>query len=344
MIDTSNWKEFILGDLFALVNSKAYHTKDITETSSEDGLLYVTRSKFNNGIKCRVESKTEYIVNPSGTISFGAENADFFYQTEKYITGNKMYYIDTRNISEKAALFFKGVLEATFTKNFSFSDGMVPDRIRGEIVKLPVTPTGEPDWEYMESYMKNIMEESEERIENLRKADNRKHLIDTSNWKEFVLGDLFALVNSKAYHTKDITETSSEDGLLYVTRSKFNNGIKCCVESNEKYIVNPSGTISFGAENADFFYQTEKYITGNKMYYIDTQYISEMAALFFKGVLEATFTKNFSFSDGMVPDRIRGEIVKLPATPTGEPDWEYMEEYMKNVEEDVKEKVNMLSI
>lgn len=78
MIDKSNWKNYTLGNLFELVNSKAYHNKDIVEVGDENGLLYVTRSKFNNGIKCKVEKRSEYIINPAGTISFGAENADFF--------------------------------------------------------------------------------------------------------------------------------------------------------------------------------------------------------------------------------------------------------------------------
>lgn len=61
-IDTSEWKEFKLGyimvgnkkqghGLFEIVNSVAYHGKDVTETDSDDGINYITRSKFNNGLK-----------------------------------------------------------------------------------------------------------------------------------------------------------------------------------------------------------------------------------------------------------------------------------------------------
>ena len=58
-IDTSEWKEFKLGyimvgnkkqghGLFEIVNSVAYHGKDVTETDSDDGINYITRSKFNS--------------------------------------------------------------------------------------------------------------------------------------------------------------------------------------------------------------------------------------------------------------------------------------------------------
>lgn len=166
-IDTSEWKEFKLGyimvgnkkqghGLFEIVNSVAYHGKDVTETDSDDGINYITRSKFNNGLKARVVRLDKFKVNPAGTISFGAENADFFYQTEPYITGNKMYYIDTTALSERACRFLKSIMEATFTANYSFSDGMIPARIYDECIKLPSTPDGAPDWAYMESYMANI--------------------------------------------------------------------------------------------------------------------------------------------------------------------------------------------
>lgn len=124
-IDTSEWKEFKLGyimvgnkkqghGLFEIVNSVAYHGKDVTETDSDDGINYITRSKFNNGLKAKVVRLDKFKVNPAGTISFGAENADFFYQTEPYITGNKMYYIDTAALSERTCRFLKSILEATF--------------------------------------------------------------------------------------------------------------------------------------------------------------------------------------------------------------------------------------
>lgn len=53
-------------------------------------VAYIVRSKFNNGIKCYVE-KNNIEINPSGVITFGAENATFFtksnrlYREEIYI-------------------------------------------------------------------------------------------------------------------------------------------------------------------------------------------------------------------------------------------------------------------
>lgn len=60
---------------------------------------YVVRSKFNNGIKYLVD-KPSGPTNPPKVISFGAENATFFYRDEEWISVRYMYYIDTNKIKQ----------------------------------------------------------------------------------------------------------------------------------------------------------------------------------------------------------------------------------------------------
>ena len=99
-IDTSGWKEFKLGyimvgnkkqghGLFEIVNSVAYHGKDVTETDSDDGINYITRSKFNNGLKARLVCLDKFKVNPAGTILSAQKMQIFSTKLEPYITGNK---------------------------------------------------------------------------------------------------------------------------------------------------------------------------------------------------------------------------------------------------------------
>ena len=47
--------------------------------------------------------------------------------------------------------------------------------------------------------MKTVMEESEKSLENLKKADDTKHLIDVSGWGEFRVGDLFEKLDLKCH-------------------------------------------------------------------------------------------------------------------------------------------------
>ena len=174
-IDVSRWGKFKVGKiyksdkwigngLFKIINSTPYHEKDVTETKDDDGINYVVRSKYNNGVKYKVEKNNDFKINPAKTISFGAENRDFFYQIEEYVTGNKMYYIDTSEIDEYACLFFINVLQKTFNERYSFSDGMIPSQIYDKEIQLPIDERGNPDWNYMSQFMRKIEKIAKTRI------------------------------------------------------------------------------------------------------------------------------------------------------------------------------------
>ncbi len=336
-LDVTHWREYQLEDLFQFVNSKAYHKKDIVQTDGS-GLNYITRSKFNNGLNCKVIDNQNYEKNPAGTISFGAENANFFYQEEEYITGNKMYYIASQSLSKNTNLFLKTILESKFTNNFSFSDGMIPDRIKKEKILLPSIKNEDssysPDWEYMDNYIEKLQSDIQEKIRKLSSLSVSKHKLHTDKWKTFKIGDLFPkIIQPKVYHSKELKEETT--GIPYVVRSKYNNGIKFYVHQESGMQLNPAGTISFGAENATFFYQPKAYVSGRDIYYIDTTYLSQKVCLFITSCLQ-TITNKYSYNYGMFPELVKNETIKLPVDNKGNPDWKYMEKYIEKVEFKVK--------
>ncbi len=151
-----NWKEFYLSELnFQIINSKAYHKTNLTETHK--GLAYITRTNFNNGYDCSVKNTNNLKINPSNTIVFGAENATFFYQPFQYITGNKMYYISHPKFNKFNCLFLVTVLNKSIQKcGFGFGQGLTATRLKNRAIYLPITPDFQPDYTYMENYMKYL--------------------------------------------------------------------------------------------------------------------------------------------------------------------------------------------
>lgn len=89
-IDVSQWKEFVVGELFPdMVKPSVLHMRQVVK--ADDGIPYVVRTKFNNGIKCRVRPVDEVEPSPAGVITWGAENATFFYQKESFLSGRDIY-------------------------------------------------------------------------------------------------------------------------------------------------------------------------------------------------------------------------------------------------------------
>lgn len=90
-IDTSEWQEFQIGELFQIRKPPVLHNRQVIE--NENGIPYIVRTKFGNGIKCRVQRNNEMSPSPAGVISFGAENATFFYQQEEFVSGRDIVVI-----------------------------------------------------------------------------------------------------------------------------------------------------------------------------------------------------------------------------------------------------------
>lgn len=164
-IDTSDWKEFEIGKLFPrIVKPPVLHNRQVIEDAN--GIPYVVRTKFDNGIKCRVQRNDEMKPSPAGVISFGAENATFFYQPEEFVSGRDIYYIDTQELSDGACMFLTACLQP-IARKYSYNYGLFPELLKSEQIKLPVDFHGCPDWAYMDSFMAEVMKESGACLENL---------------------------------------------------------------------------------------------------------------------------------------------------------------------------------
>lgn len=346
-IDIKEWKEYVLENLFDFVNSKAYHSKDVTEIQDKNsGINYVTRSKFNNGLKCRVVKRDDYVINPEGTISFGAENADFFYQPEEYITGNKMYYIDTRNISEKAGLFLKSILENAFTKNFSFTDGMVPDRIKKEKIKLPskLNKKGEyePDWLYMENYIANTMKLSRKNIDKLQNIIENKQYVHTEQWLNFNCSDIFTAKNTGNILARDVEDGSGNTP--YVTASGTNNGVFAYIDAS-KYDIIEGHCILIGGKTFTVTYQADDFVSNdshNFVIRVKGYDVSALSYIYLVTLIRSYFGQKYTWNDAVTKAKFLSDSIPLPANSKGEPDWKYMENYIAKVEKTAKNRLHYL--
>lgn len=336
-VNIKKWGKYKVGDLFNLINSKAYHLNDIKEANF--GLNYITRSKFNNGLKSYVIKKDGYQVNPAGTISFGAENANFFYQENEYITGNKMYYIDTRKLSKYSALFLRCVLEKTFTNDFSFSDGMIPDKIKNEYIYLPKNNQQQPDWAYMESYMKSIMLESEKKLENLQNVNSNNNKVESAKWKDFIFGKIFQMQKQKEISPIYAYNKNMQQEIKYpfYGQSSENNGIISYISLEDRTLLNNKENnpiIMIHSNNHLSFYVNSPFYLkdGHGATSLFTnKNLNEYNVFFIISVLNKTMADKFDYSLKATKEKLNSLKIKLPVDGEGEPDWEYMENYMKNI-------------
>lgn len=345
MIDTSNWKEFRVGDLFKQERGKEKAPKQ----NSDGNCPLIQETNTNNGFDRMVVPTTIFRGNAI-TISINYAS-NVFYQAEDFCASVNIAIIRNDNLNKYNGYFIATVLSALHRK-YDYQNKISKELIDAELVKLPVTPTGEPDWDYMESYMKNIMEKSEKNIENLRKANGHSNPIDVREWGEFRIGDLLEM--QKQIELNPIDAYSNNDAhnirkYPFYGQSSENNGIIDYYYLGEDLLNNKKAKSSIMIHS-----------NTHLAYYVDTPFylkdghgattifqnesMTLYSAFFIISVLNKTMNTKFDYDVKATKEKLNALVIKLPITSTGEPDWDYMEEYMKNIEEDVKEKVNMLSV
>lgn len=165
-IDTSTWKEFKIGDLFNVSRPVAR-----SQAHYEDGdVPFVASGNYNNGVVKWCEPKEGENLDPKGCISVSPLDGSAFYQPVDFLgrggAGSAILLLHNEHLSEMNGLFIATVLRAALTK-FSYNDQINSQTILVQTVKLPALSGGDPDWEYMDAYMHEVMEEASDNMEKL---------------------------------------------------------------------------------------------------------------------------------------------------------------------------------
>lgn len=340
-IDTNQWKEFVIKDIFTLKRPAAR-----SQANYNDGSVpFVASGNFNNGILKYLEPKKDEALDAGNCITVSPIDGSSFYQEHDFLgrggAGSSIILLYNPNLNLYNGYFIATIIR-TVCKKYAYSDMANKDTIGEEIIKLPVDEKGNPDFAYMESYMRNLESAISSSLTALRSAKNSEicNLANTPKWNVFTIEQIFPkIVKPQVYHTREVKQ--DDNGIPYVVRSKFNNGIKYLV-TKPSGATNPAKVISFGAENATFFYQEQEWISGRDMYYIDTAEIDKYACLFITACLQPIASK-YSYNFGLFPNLLRKEKIKLPVDNKGNIDYTYMSTYMQALENESKTKIKQLN-
>ena len=338
-IDISEWKPFAIGNIFDVIKGTR-----LTKAHMKSGdIRFIGSSSMNNGCTSLV-GNTENM-HPANTITvcYNGSVGETFYQDEPFLASDDVNVLYPKfNMNRNIALFIAPLIKA-ISARYSYVDKWKQDVMVADEIMLPVDINGEPDWTYMDEYMSEIVKESEVNLASLMKADNEKHEVNTSEWKEFTIGDLFDIHPTKAYKKINI-ELFEDDGTNpVVVNTGFNNGVGgySNLDCTEK-----AGTITFtdtAAKSTDSFFYQEKDFIGYphvQGMYAKTHEWTRNEGLFLNSVIKSILNGRYDFIRKMTRAEMLKLKVKLPAVKqmdgTYIPDWAYMEEHMRSVMKDAE--------
>lgn len=308
---------------------------DCSEEQTDEFSLPLTNAKhFNNGIQFygrpdewdSAEMTIDIVSN--GAIATG----DVYAQPQRTGVLWDSYLVKCKYeiTSELVLLYMACVIQRCIKQYFGWDDKCTWDKVKEQYIKLPITSAGEPDWTYMESYMKQILKESEKSLENLKKVDYTKHLIDVSGWGEFRVGDLF-----------DVSRPSSRSSQKYekgdmpfVASGNFNNGVTDYLQPKDENDFEEGNCITVSAVDGYAFYQKEKFLgrggAGSSIMLLRNDNLNKMNGKYICTLIRRA-CNDWEYSNMGNKDKLADTIIWLPITTAGEPDWAYMESYMKQI-------------
>lgn len=283
--------------------------------NKEDSIRFVSRTEKNNGVSATVKKIIGVKPNPENTLSVagGGSVLATFLQTEPYYSGRDLYIlIPKRAMTQIELLFYAHCI----SKNkYRYNYGRQANRTLKSI-KIPAEI---PQWVYSiksdipEDFIKAIMPEI--------------YSLESSKWLWFKYDDIFDIKRGQSKYIKDL-----EQGIIpYISATSQNNGITAYTN-----IYNFKGnniTVSYDGSVGEAFYHDKPFFASEKVavFELKNHILNPLIALFICTLIRK---ERYRYNYGLkwsVEGRMKQSLIKLPVTPEGNPDWYFMEKYIKSL-------------
>ena len=153
ILNSNNWKEFKIGNLFQLKKCKCGNAGEL-ENGNE--ILYIGAKKEDNGMMKSVR-KIDSLISSGNCIVFicdGQGSVGYSnYMESDFIGSTTLTAGYNKNLNKYNALFIVSVLDKERYK-YSYGRKYGP-HLANSVIKLP-TKNNLPDWQFMEDYIKAL--------------------------------------------------------------------------------------------------------------------------------------------------------------------------------------------
>lgn len=332
------WKEFSLGEksLFELHSTTDGIDKSKLDIIGKIEYPYVTRTDENNGIDMFIPYQEKYKLNEGNVITIGLDTQTVFYQPHDFYTGQNIQVFSIKERFNKAiALFLIPLLKSQLSTLSWGGNGATLGRLTKKKILLPATATGNIDFDFIENKVDSLSKEINKKV----RPNSKNEIYDFRNlsdvtWGKFPLNEICIVKGGKDWSQK--TRTSGKGAFVGATKS--GNGVTDFVDYSGKTQVGKN-VISVNRNGSyvgmAFYHPYEAYFSGDTRFLklknrSESFWINE-----FISVMIMQQRKKYQFGYKMGTSRINRQIILLPIKEDGTPDYEFMEQFMKRMENKV---------
>lgn len=346
------WKSFLFPKIFTIKGG--FYNKKPTEDA--DGTIpFIGATDSNNGI-----TQFNTVENIDSTSKTGDEkNADLsakifdgncivvtnngsvgyaYYQKHPFTCSHDVnpLYLKDAELTEELAYFLIGAIEKQRVC-FAYVRKWRPKRMRKSSILLPIDENGKPDYEFMKAYVHEMRENkineykgfANRQLKEIGKYSKIKPL-NEMEWEPFFIKEIF----EEPKRGKRIVEKNHIEGsTVLVSSYGKNNGVTNFIGNKDKvkFYDNCLSIANGGSSAGKTFYHPYTFIASDHVTQCWNKELNRYQYLFLATVMTKALMGKYSFSHEISDPRIAREKIMLPVTENGEPDFDYMDKYCRNL-------------
>ena len=326
-LNDREWKAFKVKDIFSIEKCKC----SSVSTLKPGDFPYVGATNRNNGIMSFVEKKDKWITRGNCIVFIcdGQGSVGYsIYKKEDFIGSTTLKVGRSEHLNRYTAQFLVSALDKN-RPMYSYGYKRNENRLSNESIMLPTAENGQPDYVFMEQYIREREYKLKQTYIDFVDLEHEMLLtkLVEKKWKEFFISDICYISSGR-----DIYDSEREEGdVPYITSTASNNGIKYYVSNTNETLeenaisVNRNGSVGYS------FYHKYKALYSNDCRKLKLkQCRNEFVALFITNQITQQKDK-YNYGYKMGTGRLKKQMIMLPITDEGSPDYEYMEQYIKVV-------------
>lgn len=335
-LKNKEWKEFVFEQLFEIDSTSS--GIDRNKLINKKGVIpYLTRSDKDNGLDSFIcEQSEKYKTDDANVITIGLDTQTVFYQPSKFYTGQNVQILKCENLNKEIAQFLIPLIKRQMEKFNWGGNGATLTRLRRSKLLLPINPKDEPDFAFMEAFMK------QKEIEKFQEYDNyiNKRIkalkdfktvepIEEKEFLEFEIEKLFEVKSGKRLTKADMKKGNKP----FIGATDSNNGITAFVSNtNTSEDSNVLG-VNYNGSVVENFYHPYKAIFSDDVKRLSFREIEDNKHLFLFVKTQILKQKaKYQYGYKFNGTRMNRQKIMLPVNDQNEPDYDYMENYMKQLE------------
>ena len=331
-LNAKKWEDFYLVDLFPEIQRGKRLTKENQITGE---IPYISSTVLNNGIDNFISnnSNIRMFSNCLSVANSGSVGSSFYHPYE-FIASDHITHLKNENMNVYVYLFIATLIKR-FSEKYNFNREINDKRISREKITLPVDDEGKPDYEYMKQYVSRIKEKKTDELKSFvqNKLQGLKYAetpgLTEKQWKEFCIDDIFIISAGKRLEKHNMIAGE----IPFIGATDSGNGITNYVANkNESMDKNVLGVNYNGNGVAiSFYHPYECLFTDDvKRFHLKNSNDNAYVFLFLKTTIlqqKSKYNYGYKFNE----KRMKRQYLLLPIDDEGNPDYDYMEQYAKNL-------------